>query len=152
MDVRRVVVAVPGRERPALELRQRPHELGVHSLESFLAGIHERGLPVLVDGGDDEVLEVHVEERDIERQRATRPARLQADLAGTRALRLQNARALDLEDVRRGGLEVAFRRDVDIQGVQDGRLWLVDEPQERRDAAGPSAVLNALNVYVSAKS
>src|SRR5450756_3219613 len=92
------MVAVPGRERPALELRQRPHELGVHSLETLLACVRELGLPARTRRRNDEVLEVHVEERDVERQRAARPACLQADLARAGSFRLEDARALRLED------------------------------------------------------
>src|SRR6266545_7254298 len=92
LDEAGIVVGVTGGEPESLGEGGQITRLDLHPLEALAAGIGQRRLAADVGDTDDEVLENHVEERDIEGESPVEPPGLHPDLAGACPFRIEDPR------------------------------------------------------------
>src|SRR5204863_9660172 len=147
-----IVVGVTGGEREAFGKGRQVARLDLHPLEALAAGVGQGGLAVDVPYAHDRVLEDHVEEGDIEGERSVEPPRLEPHLARARPLRIEDLRGFRLRQVRRGGLEGAPGRDVDVEDVE-GSGGTFDRAEERghasRELPVAAAVVDGVEIGIA---
>src|SRR5215471_17115817 len=105
MNVAGIVMRITAEEGEVRKRLRVIADLGLHSLESLLAGVGELGVSVRTHDRDDQVLEHHVKEGEIEGQLPVEPARLDADLTASSSFGLEDFRALRFGQIGSGRLE-----------------------------------------------